>query len=158
VINYYCAPNRRVAHNIAFRARVSLGVVDLVALNTSLNFPRARFLLVACVPLTTTSTLSSNRSFNGVCRGVHSIAARVPKFGFTGAAKSSSNRARSGLSFASVGVLGVVIPSSHTLALIGVANAKCPGVSIPPLSARRPAPGGVDADADPPRRARRPVA
>ena len=151
------AARRRERHNIAFRARVSLGVVDFVALNTSLNFPRARFLLAFVISPTTSST-SSNRNFNGVCRGVHSIAARVPKFGFIGAAKSSSKRARSGLSFASVGVLGVDNPSTRTRALIGVANAKFPGVSIPPRVARRPSVGGVDVDADPPRRVRRPIA
>jgi hypothetical protein len=75
----------------------------------------------------------SNLSFNGVALGVHSFAddvvARRPPFGLIGAASRFSNLASSGGELAKHGVLGVVSVKGVVLALvIGVANAKCPGV------------------------------
>lgn len=80
----------------------------------------------------TTSKLS-NLSFKGVAFGVHSfaddVAARRPPFGLTGAASRFSSLASSGGELAKHGVLGVVSAKGVVLALvIGVANAKCPGV------------------------------
>jgi hypothetical protein len=114
-----------------FCARVTRGVVLFVALNTSLTLP-PRFLFLP-PPLDRTISMLSNLSFNGVASGVFSTTERVPKFGFKGAANRASNRAPSGLSAVNRGVRGVVAADRSAFD-IGVANAKCPGVSCPLFS------------------------
>lgn len=116
-------------YNSFFCARVTRGVVLFVALKTSLTLP-PRFLFL--FPFDRTISTLSNLSFNGVASGVLSTTERVPKFGFKGAANRASNRATSGLSAVNRGVRGVAAAERSAFD-IGVANAKCPGVSCPPL-------------------------